>query len=89
MTFDEMVASITPPPEQPDLSGTYTKPSGLVLTVTLTQDYVDERAPQSSPRLYRVQGRVGGRLVRAGLYRHDALASMLRNATKAETKDQA
>jgi hypothetical protein len=72
MTFDEMVASISTPPQPPDLSGTYTKPSGLTLTVTLT-DW--------APRLYRAQGRVGDRLVRAGLYRHDALEPMLRDAT--------
>jgi hypothetical protein len=80
MTFDEMVASITPPLDQPDLSGTYTKPSGMVLVITMAQP---------SPRAYRVQGRVNDRLVRAGLYRQDALAPMLRDATKAETKDQA
>jgi hypothetical protein len=80
MTFDEMVASITIPPQPPDLSGTYTKPSGLTYTVTLT-DW--------APRLYRVQGRVGGRLVRAGLYRHDALAPMLRGATLTSTPPEA
>jgi hypothetical protein len=82
-TFDQMVASITTPPQPPDLSGTYTKASGLTLTVTLT-DW--------APRLYRVQGRVGGRLVRAGLYRHDALEPMLRDATLVSAvsiKDQA
>jgi hypothetical protein len=72
MTFDDMVASITPQPEPPDLSGSYLKPSGMVLTVTLAQP---------SPRQYRVQGQLGGRLVRAGLYRHDALEPMLRGAT--------
>jgi hypothetical protein len=72
VTFDEMVASIPVPPEQPDLSGSYLKPSGLALTVSLAQPW---------PRLYRVQGRVGDRLVRAGLYRPDALAPMLRDAT--------
>jgi hypothetical protein len=73
VTFDEMVASIVPHPDLPDLSGTYTKPSGLTLTVTIAQQ---------SPRLYRVQGRVGGRLVKAGLYRHDALEPTLRGATR-------
>jgi hypothetical protein len=73
MTFDEMVESITPAPDLPDLSGTWAKPSGMVLTITMAQP---------SPRTYRVQGRVDDRLVRAGLYRHDALAPMLRNAIR-------
>jgi hypothetical protein len=73
MTFDEMVASIVPLPEPADLSGTYTKPNGLTYTVTLADQ---------APRLYRVQGRVDGRLVRAGMYRQDALEPMLRGATQ-------
>jgi hypothetical protein len=63
-------------PDLPDLSGTWAKPSGMVLSVSLDQQ---------SPRTYRVQGRVDGRLVRAGLYRHDALASLLRNAVRMGT----
>lgn len=78
MTFDEMIASIPEPASRPDLSGTYTKPSGLVLTVSTT-----EVGPGAMP-VYRVQGRAGGRLVRAGLYRQDALAPMLRDAVRAE-----
>jgi hypothetical protein len=80
MTFDEMVASINTPPQPPDLSGTYTKPSGMVLVITMAQP---------SPRAYRVQGRVGGRLVRAGLYRQDALEPMLRDATLTPAEGQA